>query len=81
MEQDALELLTKASNNVEEVVRCVHKFANWWDAAETMISSLRDQVVSADGRRLSLTRINMVKNSWELLKQDYEVYKRKVSDL
>ena len=84
MEQDAmiaLELLDKAANNVGEVVNCVHKVASWWSKAAIMISTLRDQVLSDDGRRLSSIRINMVRKSWEVLRNDYEVYKRSVSDL
>jgi hypothetical protein len=84
MEQDAmiaLELLDKAANNVGEVVNCVHKVASWWSKAATMISTLRDQVLSDDGRRLSSIRINMVRKSWEVLRNDYEVYKRSINTL
>ena len=84
MDQDplvALELLNKAANSVDRVVECVNKFANWWGNAETMISTLGNQVVSADGRRLSAIRIHMVQKSWEVLQKEYEVYKRSVSEL
>jgi len=83
-EQDplaVLDLLKKTANNVKQVVDCVHKFAIWWCHAETLTSTLGRQVVSADGRRLSTIRINMVRQSWEVLQKEYEIYKRSINTL
>jgi len=84
IEQDAivaLELLKKAANNVGEVANCVDKVASWWSKSAITISTLWDQVVSDDGRQLSTIRISMVGKSWEVLRNDYEVYKRSINTL
>jgi len=77
----AVEFLYRTANDVGKFDNCVGKAANWWRKAETMISTLGDQVVSTDGRRLSTIRIDMVRKSWEILQKDYEVYKRSIGTL
>jgi hypothetical protein len=83
MEHDpivALELLNKAANNVGELVDCVAKFTDWWSSAETMMHTLEDEVVSADGPWLDTIR-NRARKSCEVLRKDYEIYRRSVSGL
>jgi hypothetical protein len=63
------------ANSVGEVT-CANKFAVWWSDAETMITTLENQVFSADGRKL-----DMVRDSWDVLRKEYAEYKISVSNM
>jgi hypothetical protein len=75
------ELLSKAANNVGKLVDSVHKFAIWWSDAETMISTLKNQITSVDGQSMSPIRIEMVRHNWDVLRKDYVEYKTSVSHI
>jgi hypothetical protein len=75
------ELLSKAANNVGKLVDSVHKFAIWWSDAETMISTLKNQITSVDGQSMSPIRIEMVRHNWDVLRKDYVEYKTSVSHM
>jgi hypothetical protein len=75
------ELLSKAANNVGKLVDSVHKFAMWWSIAETMISTLKNQITSVDGQSMSPIRIEMVRHNWDVLWKDYVEYKTDVSHM
>lgn len=75
------ELLSKAANNVGKLVDSVHKFAVWWSVAETMISTLKNQITSVDGQSMSSIRIEMVRHNWDVLRKDYAEYKTSVSHI
>jgi hypothetical protein len=74
-----VELLRKAAHNVGELVKCVQKFATWWDQAETMISDLKRLVVSADGLTMNELRIGGIWQDLEDLQKQYTEYKTSVS--
>ncbi|KIM74362.1 hypothetical protein PILCRDRAFT_828352 [Piloderma croceum F 1598] len=82
-EQDytgALMLLHKASDDMSELVNCVSKFTNWWSKAETMISTLEKQM-PIDVRRMSTTRVDVVRKNWAIVEKEIEEYRRNLDAL
>jgi hypothetical protein len=74
-----VELLRQAENDVGELVKCVQKFATWWDQADTTISDLKRRVVSADDLTIGELRIGGIRESWEDVEKHYKEYKTCVS--
>jgi hypothetical protein len=64
-----------------ELVKCVQKFATWWDRADTTTSGLKQRVVSADGLTMSELRFDGVRESWEDVQKQCKEYKTNVSIL
>jgi hypothetical protein len=81
MDPDPNVALEKVVNDVHELINSVDRFSAWWSRVETMTQSLESQVVFAGRSRLSITRVNLVRGGCDMLRKDYEIYMRSVSDL
>jgi hypothetical protein len=77
---DALELLTKASIDMDHLIKAVAKFANWWREAKRVIYILEIRLLIED-QRVNPIRLSMARNNWESVRVRYEVYNRTVSVL
>ncbi|KIM74360.1 hypothetical protein PILCRDRAFT_828350 [Piloderma croceum F 1598] len=75
----ALEFLGKASDDMGKLVDGVAKFTNWWSETETMISTLEN--VPVNGRQIAAVQLNMVQKNWEVVREQYEVYRRTIDAL
>jgi hypothetical protein len=77
----AIVLRRKATDELSELVKCVHYFITWCSKAEDEISNLTHMVMSADGLSPSIFRIELVRQRWEVVQKGYREYKTSVSDL
>jgi hypothetical protein len=76
---DVLELLLQAEHDAGKLVKCVQKFATWWDQADTTISDLKRRVVWADGLTITEFRIVGIRQDWKNMQKQFKEYKTSVS--
>jgi len=80
IQQDTAATVYRMASDVDKLLTCVDKFANWWNDAESIIQSLKIHTVFVDDQRINQLRIRTIRTRWEAFRGEYEAYKRNASD-
>jgi hypothetical protein len=72
--EEASDKLVQIGSNMEELIKRIDKFADWWISQATMLTYLRQQIEHVHANGILKTRIQAIQSEWNEAANKFQSY-------